>query len=215
MNRLLLVLIGAALCAGCSNENRKANQDAGSTHKKEARTLREWGAKLVFSRTDNQDLPSVVQRPKDMPWGGLTNGLQMATWTVPDQPFVFCLIRNGAKEPISVDSGPGGLGWWEWTRILSRPARAVDWAAAPCNRNWVHLGAYQPNPKTLEPGLEITGGDRNYTFAVDLRDYTFPSQVEGILELRIEHHGISGSIMKVDTKAFREKANNRMDSDKQ
>lgn len=157
--------------------------------------------------------PVTAERPKDVAWGNIRNGIRMATWTSPGQPFVFCVIKNGTDTPASIDAGRGGIGWWEWTKVLFRHGPDADWATAPCRREWVRMGAGEPSPRTLDPGSEFLRDNREWTFAVDLRDYAFPSDIRGTLELRIEHQGISGAVMRVDAKTLREKASHRMEHD--
>ena len=148
--------------------------------------------------------PLTAKRPKDLAWGNTHDGIRMATWMSPGRPLVFCVIKNGTDTPVSIDAGYGGIGWWEWTRVLFRRGPDADWATAPCRQEWARLGAYQPRARTLDAGAEFLRDNREWTFAVDLRDYAFPSGIRGRLELRIEHRGISGAVMMVDAKTLRE-----------
>ncbi|MHC4502660.1 MAG: hypothetical protein ACYTFI_05085, partial [Planctomycetota bacterium] len=74
----------------------------------------------------------VRPRPQLTAWGELlephlsARGLQMAAWRVPGEPFLFCLVRNPSQDPATYPSGPGGLGWWEWTTVRARVEGAAD-----------------------------------------------------------------------------------------
>ena len=160
----------------------------------------------VINQTGSVLFPASVERPSDLNWKATTNGLELAAWSMDDWPLVFCAVYNPTKSPIQYPGGCG-LGWWEFTTVFARENGTAKWTEikirpdSPFGKRVV-TGA-GPIPMVLPPGQEFRmsmpsrmGGplvlplsDRNFSFCVDLREYSFPEDLSGLIEIRISSLG--------------------------
>lgn len=145
--------------------------------------------------------PVEVDRPTKLNWKATTNGLELATWSMPDWPFVFCAVRNPTEKPIKYPGGCG-LGWWEFTSILGRKQGSAEWTHIPIRPASPYgtrvITGIGPIPMDLAPGQEYHMGirsglggapvslvERNYSFYVDLNEYSIPETLSGPIEIKI------------------------------
>ena len=149
--------------------------------------------------------PAKVDRPAKLNWRSTTNSLELAAWAMPDWPFVFCAVRNPTENPIKYPGGCG-LGWWEFTSVLVRKQGSFEWTLVPIRTESpygtrVVTGA-GPIPMDLAPGQEYRVGmpsrlggprvslvERNFSFYVDLHEYSVPETITGAIQVKISSLG--------------------------
>ncbi len=143
----------------------------------------------------------------DLVWGKDEQGLRMAVWTNPEATKVFAVVRNFSKKKICYcDYVLGNFGKiyarknsnYEWQEMNFRPATKEEIenqtyiGFLPCSDNSI----LKPN-KEMPPFKSQYKGDtevanQNYSFAIDLSDYVFPSNLSGIVQVKIVQHIFHG-----------------------
>jgi len=125
--------------------------------------------------------------------------LELAAWTVLEEPLVYCLIRNPTDEPVSLPGGRIGIGFPGMSVVRARPVGISQWTKIP----WDIGPTNFPNnlgclvPALLEPGSELPNTDRHFddheilnlpgwTFSVWLSGYDFPVDWSGVVDVRID-----------------------------
>jgi len=213
MKHTLLVLM-FAIAAGCTQQTETSRAQIPAQ-------IVDQAGRVVF--------PSKVERPTKLNWKTATNGLVMATWSMPEWPFVFCAVRNPTEKSIKYPGGCG-LGWWEFTSLLGRNKHSAEWIEIPI-RPISPLGTrvvtgVGPIPTDLAPGQEFRasmpsrlGGprvsliERNFSFYIDLREYSFPESLSDTIDIKLSSLGYEFPETTLLMETIRN-ANKAIDSDK-
>lgn len=114
-----------------------------------------------------------ADRPANLAWGDYSRGLRMAVWTNPATDQVFYVIRNFSTRKVLYTNLVMGFEIYarqgvaaKWRRIKLKPAEPREEIAL--------LICY-----TVQPKEEV---QKSY---LDLREYDFPADWNGLVEVRI------------------------------
>lgn len=109
---------------------------------------------------------------KDLAWGDSSQGLRMAVWTSPETDRVFSVIRNFSSRKVSY-----------YDIVVYQEVYARQDAASKWRR--IKLKPTEPNEviallscNTIQPKEEVK-------FYLDLSEYDFPADLNGLIEVRI------------------------------
>lgn len=149
-------------------------------------------------------------RKKDLSWGVKADGLRMTVWTNPATDKVFGAVRNFSSKKVCYCKPLGN----NFT-IYARKKSASQWQEIPLRPEEIKKGTVVILPIchaiTLKPNEEIpppTSPKRNYSFSVDLREYSFPVDWYGIVELKIVQanvycHNAGNNVGNVESQAIK------------
>jgi hypothetical protein len=160
-------------------------------------------------------LPSTAQdnyRPKkkDLSWGVEAKGLRMSVWTNPATDKVFSAVRNSSTKKIcycqaddnnfTVYTRKNAALEWQQLSLKTQPQEVV--MVAICI-----AGTLAPNEEM--PSYMLRNAVRkknNYSFSLDLHEYSFPADWSGTVEVKIAQSNVfcSGAhkVGEVESRAF-------------
>ena len=158
------------------------------------------GDPLPFRLTQRNKTIDYEKRPKTLFWGASSNGLQMTVWVSPLTPVVFGLIRNASDRRIHYCDYLLGLD----VELYARKSNTSEWVKIPripIENPTIIGGLSCSSNDTLYPGEEMktspTAYRRNriighHTFEVDLAEYKFSDDWQGVFDCKIAQHIFGG-----------------------
>lgn len=127
-------------------------------------------------------------KPKDLSWGAEADGLRISVWTAPAADKVFVAVRNFSRKKICYCRSE-----FNNLTVYARKSAAFEWQPLQFKTPppvivvsiCIH-GILKPNEEM--PSYVLQNGARkkkNYSFSMDLREYSFPADWSGTVEAKI------------------------------
>ena len=133
-------------------------------------------------------------KKKDLSWGVKANGLRMAVWTTPATGKAFVAVRNFSTRKIcycnpevnnfTVYARKNAASQWQALKFNTPPQEVIILPIC-------HTISLKPNEEM--PSYMLRDGVRkkkNYAFSLDLREYSFPSELSGTVKAKIVQHNV-------------------------
>lgn len=131
---------------------------------------------------------------KDLSWGAESDGLRMAVWTNPAANKIFAAVRNSSAKKICYCQVEGN----NFT-VYARKNAASPWQELKFKTPLQEVvilpicttGTLTSNEEM--PSYVVQNGARkkkNYSFSVDLREYIFPADWSGTVEIKITQSNV-------------------------
>ena len=150
---------------------------------------------LAWSTVPSQGQNHYRPKPKDSAWGVRADGLRMTAWTNPATDQVFVAVRNFSNKQICFCDPPGINNF----AVYARRNSAAPWQELqfrtppqPVTLNALcEASTLKPNEEM--PFYEWQNGVRqrkNYSYALDLREYSFPAEWSGTVQVKIVQYNI-------------------------
>lgn len=126
---------------------------------------------------------------KDLSWGVEADGLRMAVWTNPAADKIFAAVRNFSSKKICYCRVDGNNFTVYARKNAGSPWQKLEFKTLPEESVIVPIcNTVTIKPNEEMPSYALKNGARkkkNYSFSVDLREYLFPADWRGTVEVKI------------------------------
>jgi hypothetical protein len=132
-------------------------------------------------------------RQKDLSWGAQTGALRMAVWTNPATDTAFVAVRNFSSRVICYCEPPFDIipavyarrnAASEWQEIKLKPTPGERTFLPICETIIVTPDDEMPSYTWQTRKEKNVRNKNNYSFSVDLRQYSFPADWSGTAEVK-------------------------------
>jgi hypothetical protein len=138
-------------------------------------------------------------RPKKLTWGEDVQGLRLAVWHDAGNSLLFATIRNFSYKKICycdyvlgeflVMYARKSSSTWEMINLKPQGDPAFYISSLPCSGNKIlrpdrEMPPYVNWRASRKQAAQLLK-DKNYSFAIDLKQYDFPSLWQGTIEIKL------------------------------
>lgn len=167
---------------------------------------------LALSAVTSQGQDNYRPRHKDLSWGVRADGLRITAWTNPATDKVFVAVRNFSTRKICY-CDPGANNFTVYARRdAASQWQALKFKTPPQEVTLTALcDAITLKPNEELPSYELQNGVRNiknYSFSLDLREYKFPADLSGTVQVKIVQSNVycnnpKNTVGEVESQTFK------------